>query len=285
MPFSYQAFTFESLLTSAKMTQVNENSQALWASVVGSHGGWTLPVSGHTHDDSNSPFITALGNNTVAQANIDASAVGQAELKTAQGEVSTSGAADLTLPGGEYGFYPRIKTSGSNVEAHIAITNGSASYVTNIHLIDTGGDAFAQQRYIQASPPYKIGNVLWGHFIFVLRVKSSGEVLASYEAEDPPWAYNGIGIKDSPERISSVPHPFADYVNKELPSAQEILLLDLRNVDVKSWKEDLAKEGKSILEDLGKTTITDIKTFSTYGLPSGINGFTNKIIIREGSLK
>lgn len=277
MPYSLQAFAFESLLTADKMTQMMDNDEQLQASVIGSGGLFTYNNSGHTHDNSNSPFITAFGTNIVAQAN----------LKTAQGEVSREiGASNLTLPGGEFGFYPRVKADvAGNLTAQIVNAGAGTSYGTTIYLDSAGQTVFANQRYIQASPPYKIGNIFWGHFLFILKEKNSDKILAAYEAEDPPWAYNGIGIKDSPERISSVPHPFADCVNVDLPSTQEILLLDLRDNNMKSWKEDLMKESKSILENLDKVNITDIRTFSTFGLSSEINGFSNKIVIRKGSLK
>jgi hypothetical protein len=274
MPYSLQAFAFESLLTADKMTQMMDNDEQLQASIIGSGGLFTYNNSGHTHDDTDSAAISLL-----------ASSVAQAELKTTTGEVSTLGTANLTLPGGTYGFYPRVKSSATFNFALIADSLNSASYVTNIYLDAGAAETFAQHRYIQASPPYKIGNIYWGHFLFVLREKISKKVISTYEAEDPPWAYNGAGRKDSPERIASVPHPFADYVNKELPSIQEILLLDLRETNVKTWKRDLIKTGKSILEDLDRMNITNVKTFSTFGLPSGISGFTDKIIIRKGSLK
>lgn len=275
MPYSLQAFAFESLLTADKMTQMMDNDEQLQASIIGSGGLFTYNNSGHTHDDTDSPVILTLGNNFVSQA----------ILKTTTGEVSTGGTANLTLPGGSYGFYPQVRKDGAGTfSSTIADALSGTSFITNIY-IDTTGTARAQQRYVQASPPYKIGNVYWGHFIFVLREKVSEKVLASYEAEDPPWAYNGSGIKDSSERISSVPHPFADYTNTDLPSTQEILLLDLRNSNTKLWKEDLIKDGKSILEDLDRMSITNVKTFSTFGIPSDIHGFTDKIVIRKGLLR
>lgn len=243
----------------------------------------------HDHDDVNSKSVV-LGPGVVTQDKMAAAAVGQAELKTATGEVSTSTTANITLPGGEYGFYPQIKSTGvgggdfARWQICRKTGNISGSYVTIINIdLEVGGTAFAQQRYIQASPPYKIGDTAWGHFLFVLRNISSGLIVSAYEAEDPPWAYNGppFAAKDSIERIQAVPHPFADYIEK-YPAVDglEIVLVDLSGYDVKKWKTDNAKMGKSILEDLaGNVNPGQLRAHTDFGLPE-IAGFTDKVKIR-----
>jgi len=231
----------------------------------------------------------------ILQEAIDNAAIGQGELKTAQGSVSkaNSGLADLILPGGEYGFYPRIKmnntSSGIDWNAQICGKAGMnhagwLSYVTNISL-NPGGAAtiYAQQRYLQSSPPYKIGNKEWGHFLYML-VNAQGDIVASYEAEDPPYAYNGPPqhAKDSIERIQAIPHPFADYHDKD-PAIDglEIILVDLREHDTKKWKDDNAKLGKGILEDLGPINRKGkIVTPQELGI-GDIQGFTDKVKIRK----
>lgn len=122
--------------------------------------------------------------------------VGQGDLRTSSGQISatTSGAFYIsfqagnaasipttpasrismgssssnlllyTLPGGGYGFYPRIYRS-------------STSAVIN-------------QIYITASPPYNLGDGEVGGFFFAI-VNSSGEIISTYIADTPPWAYNG----------------------------------------------------------------------------------------------
>lgn len=135
----------------------------------------------------------------------DGATIPQGGLKTTMGAVSTSSTTpvSLTLPGGQYGFYPQIKMSDTSNEAWrasilpiSATQSGWASYATSIGLqagLSGGGDTiYAQQRYIQASPPYMLGDINWGHFLFLLRNITSGEIISSYEAEDPPWAYNGL---------------------------------------------------------------------------------------------
>ena len=216
--------------------------------------------------------------------------IDQGDLKTTTAVVSTAiGSADLVLPGGEYGFYPQMKKSGTvpTVFGHIAITyNVGDSYLTTISIGRDGGGSgstFAQQRYVQASPPYKVGNKTWGHFLYML-VNAQGDIVSSYEAEDPPYAYNGSphNKKDSIERIQAVPHPFADYhVKDPAIDGLEIVLVDLTAHNTKQWKEDSAKQGQGILENMGHINKKgDIITPQELGI-ADIQGFTDKVKIRK----
>lgn len=217
----------------------------------------------------------------------DGAQIPQGGLKTAMGEVSTSSitVTNLILPGGEYGFYPQTKGyfKAASPGAAIAQASIGVSYVTNILLIANSGVVYAQQRYFQASPPYKVGSEEWEHFLYLL-VNAQGDVISAYQAEDPPYAYNGprFNAKDSIERIQAVPHPFADYHDKD-PSIDglEIVLADLRGHDTKKWKADNAKQGKGILEDLGHINKKGkIVTPQEVGIED-IQGFTDRVKIRK----
>lgn len=219
-------------------------------------------------------------------------AISQPKLKTTTGEVSVSAGAtsNVTLPGGSYGFYPQLKNTSDSgiVQAFISGSYNSGAYGTVIYLNLNGGTSgagYAQQRYLQASPPYKIGNITWGHFLFLLRDITTGAVKAAYEAEDPPWAYNGAIylLKNDPGRLAEVPHPFADYWLKD-PAVDglEIVLVDLTMRNVMKAKQDNAKVGKGLLEDIpaliagkGKP-----KPHAAYGLPN-IPRFSDKVKICE----
>lgn len=217
-------------------------------------------------------------------------AISQPKIKTATGEVSIGGggASNLTLPGGTYGFYPQVKqTTDAGLLSQICMGYVSGSYATQIYLSAAGGTygaGYAQQRYIQASPPYKIGDITWGHFLFLLR-NAAGDVKAAYEAEDPPWAYNGAIYlpKDDPARLTEVPHPFADYWLKD-PAVDglEIVMVDLTARDVKKAKQDNAKVGKGLLEDIPAliTGKGKPKPHAAYGLPN-IPRFSDKVKIYE----
>jgi hypothetical protein len=180
----------------------------------------------------------------------------------------------------------------ANIVSNTSATVGDnpvaqAGWTTYATIIELGNSAsatiYAQQEYIQSSPPYKIGNKKWDHFLYLL-INSAGDVISSYEAEDPPYAYNGPPQhkKDSIERIQAVPHPFADYWDKD-PAVDglEIILVDLRGHNTKKWKSDNAKKGKGILEDLGHISKKGkIVTPQELGI-GDIQGFTDRIKIRK----
>lgn len=122
--------------------------------------------------------------------------VSQSSLKSTTGEVSTAAGtpANLTLAGGEYGFYPQIKADtlpeagSASIATSISVPT---SYVTNIYLTHATRIMYAQQRYIQASPPYDLGDGDIKLFIFALVDNNTGKVLATYSAPEAPWHYNG----------------------------------------------------------------------------------------------
>ncbi|MBU2539165.1 MAG: hypothetical protein KKH22_12085 [Proteobacteria bacterium] len=121
---------------------------------------------------------------------VSAASISQSKLKTATGAVSVTGNGNLTLPGGEYGFYPQVRAVDSSIDSQIAKVATSTSYVTNIFIIVPSNQGHAQQRYIQASPPYDLGDGGIALFIFAL-VDKNGAVKAMYSAPEAPWHNNG----------------------------------------------------------------------------------------------
>lgn len=129
------------------------------------------------------------------QKHVSNGAIGQAQLKTASGSASTTSSTEvnLVLPGGSYGFYPTFRHSspGFGLSSRHALTyTSTGSGVAVVTLSTTGNTAFAEQTYIQASPPYDLGDGAVPLFVFVA-VDSSGRVVHGWAAEDPPWANNG----------------------------------------------------------------------------------------------
>ena len=160
--------------------------------------------------------VEALG---IVEGLLAASAVAQAKLKTSQGSVTrgNAGYETLTLPGGEYGFYPQ--TRGDNETALSAYVGGfilgknvynagweggsfaaatDTGYITWITLYteNNGLNVYAQQRYVTAS-----GEVFW---IFILRDKITKNIISMYQAPDHPCMGNG----GKPLLVS---HPFGSY--------------------------------------------------------------------------
>jgi len=142
----------------------------------------------------------------VDQAAIGAGEVGQGELKTATSEASTGSASVfVTLAGGEYAFAINVKVDITTSRKYImaAMSSGNAnfvatpnttltsSYVMNMHMgIVTGRTVFGRQRYIQACPPYDLGNGEIPLFMFVILL-ADGTIETTCVAPDPPWGNNG----------------------------------------------------------------------------------------------
>jgi len=154
----------------------------------------------------------------------------QSKLKTSQGSVSIAGgsASNLTLPGGEYGFYPQTKGCASlptysvQVSAQIVSLSAATTYTTYIYLTATqlagsGGSAYAQQRYVTSS-----GEVFW---VFILRDKITKDIISMYQAPDHPCFGNG-------GKPSVVQHPFGSYD----PETQEIIVINPSENEVTEMK-------------------------------------------------
>lgn len=137
----------------------------------------------------------------VGQSEIASGAVHQSELDTSTGSVSTVSSANLVLPGGSYGFYPQTRTSSglNDYTASIANTNDNTSYTTCIYLNASGGTAYAQQRYVNSSPPINMGDGDIPLFFFA-EVAPNGDLRATYCADVPPWLYNGP-TKTTPTKV------------------------------------------------------------------------------------
>lgn len=145
-------------------------------------------ASDHDHSGVNSALVANL---SIAEGKLATSAVAQAKIKTTTGEVS--GIGNKVLPGGQYGFYPQVKYGGTVYVVNATIVSGylGQTYITYINLSsDYGLYPYALQRYIQASPPYNLGNGDIPLFVFAV-IDSLGKIESVYCAEDPPWANNG----------------------------------------------------------------------------------------------
>ena len=132
----------------------------------------------------------AYDTGSVDEAAIGAGAVHQSELDTGLQSVGVGSGSYAVLTGGQYGFYPSVSGHpGISTEVQIAsniigsvggtvISNDSASLSITV-----------QQRYINASAPYVLGNNEVPLFIFVA-IDEKDEMLIS-ASEAPPWIYNG----------------------------------------------------------------------------------------------
>lgn len=136
--------------------------------------------------------------NSVNASQIDAAAVHQSELKTTAANITSTGATRIVKvqAGGEYAFDSTLKDS-VNAGAQFFYFEAKVVNTTFINAMalatTSGGTITARQRYVQASPPYDLGDGQIPLFIF-LDVDAGGNVIGSYIAADPPWANNGPTI-------------------------------------------------------------------------------------------
>lgn len=154
------------------------------------------------YDGSGVPVeITAGTGITISAGSVSVSSVSieQGDLNTSTGSVNkgtSTGRGHFTLPGGTYGFYPQVRReiSGTGHEISFvdaAITLGT-SFVTNISLY-TGNSVnmYAQQRYMNASPPIILGGDEAAGFMYLLIEKDTKDIHGMYSSDVPPWLYNG----------------------------------------------------------------------------------------------
>jgi hypothetical protein len=183
-------------------------------------------VDGHDHDGVNSAEVVLAD-----------SQVTQAKLKTTTGSVTSVVASwqQKTLPGGEYGFYPQQKgSSGNNFVAACNPTTARAvgTYATIIELYDSaGGGVWAQQRYVQSS-----GEV---HWVFILRDKTTKNVLSVWQAPDHPCFGNG----GDPTLLEQ---PHLDYD----PAVHELIVVNPTKAEVKAIRKAAKTQKKDFTEIL-----------------------------------
>jgi len=198
-------------------------------------------------------------------------------LKTTTGEVSGTGNNySVTLPGGEYGFYPQIKSASSNGWVSIHSVGGTdtawpTSYTTVVSFYASGTGAnvgYIQQRYVTASGT--------DHWLFLLLDKVTKEIICAYSAPDHP-AYGNGGDFDK------MPHPFGSYdeTKHEIVLVDQETIAELKTQVTKEkslltlvnelYKPDMAKEevykplhsGKYLTED-NKQVKELVKTIPDY---------------------
>ena len=177
---------------------------------------------------------------------LGAGSVNQAALKTTTGQASvTNNNTTWTLPGGEYGFFVQIRSSaGQNMGwfDHDTPTTGfynartaSTSYTMNLRfgaIVST--TAYMMQRYIQASPPYDLGDGEVQLFVFIV-VDKSGNIEAVSVTPDPPWANNGpTNIR--PDYLKNK-KPFKKIYRQKKDKGKLILPIELEEQEIEVTSE------------------------------------------------
>jgi hypothetical protein len=191
----------------------------------------------------------------IGQSQMLPAAVGQAELKTTTGDMTTTATSSLqTGPGGEYGFWPTIAESSnadSNLVAPVSPVDAAGvvvgailgvSLLNRFHIgITNSVTATVRQRYVQASPPYDLGDGEVPLFVFMLINKTTGKPEHIWLAPDPPWANNGPTSIRADVMINGVPHKLVKTT---------VMPLDEARTDPAKMKEYLAQLKEAVPQPL-----------------------------------
>jgi hypothetical protein len=145
---------------------------------------------------------------SIYQQHIGSGQIGQAQLKTTSGSVSTSNSSHnnpsfLLQPGGEYSFAAELDNGtvgGWSYIVNTAVSLGDPVYIARNQgttqnwywaMAVTGGTGYLRSRYIQSSPPYDLGDGEIPLFIFADIDPATGIPVSMYEAPEAPWHFTG----------------------------------------------------------------------------------------------
>ena len=180
----------DSPLTTSLITHMRDNPIAI---AEGSTGAPKIQTAAY---DAGSVDAAAIAADAVGQSEIAANAVGSGELKTATASQSVSvpslGNADIVLTGADQtmGYY----YGGSTLWADITSIAHDQTYAARARFANSNSSfartVYVHSRYVQASPPYDLGDGECGLFIYV-QIAPNGDILGISEAPDPIWAHNG----------------------------------------------------------------------------------------------
>lgn len=129
-----------------------------------------------------------------------AQSITQSMLKTATSTVVSTSHHDFIMPGGEYAFWASVRSNansgasykcaplhGQNLNVSLGTT-----FRTRMQLsVGSSNYMEGRQRYVQASPPYDLGDGEVHTFIQALIEDGTGKISAMCHAPDPVWANNG----------------------------------------------------------------------------------------------
>lgn len=173
MAWSSLSFAFGSILTSSKMTNLYDN------------------ITAQANGDTGAPKQQTAGiaDLAVTEAKLAASAVSQSKLKSTTTTQSSpfTGNGTITPTGGNYTIFMLPYTLSTDKPDPSYNTSTAVGYS-----VATGtGTGYLASRYMQASPPYDLGDGEVPLFVFALVDNATDKILGVSVAEDPPWAYHG----------------------------------------------------------------------------------------------
>ena len=145
-----------------------------------------------------------LANDYIVQTMIGAAAVGQAELSRVLSTTSTTSTSPTTYNSyNQHQFEKTLRSSNvyfANYVHDDTVNDTAATGVFKFTLASSqaGWTAYCYIEYVQASPPYDLGDGECGLFVY-LGVDNNGDVVNTYLAPDPTWASGGK-IRTRPDK-------------------------------------------------------------------------------------
>jgi hypothetical protein len=188
-------------------------------------GNFLAAITGHTHDDVDSPNVLLA----------DASVV-NAKLKTATGSSSGSLGAgnNVVINMQAYCFFPNIYGEGTTDMQVQAQNSTSSDQVGRLRLYNSSGSSgraySVDYRYIQASDK---------PFIYAIRDPGTGQILHLWMDENPPPGLWHIDPNDVPEDFE---RPIV--VGGKKPAAADEIILFRQPLDIKREIEAKARVDK-----------------------------------------
>lgn len=173
----------ESPGTTTLFTRLRNNPIAI---TEGSSGAPKIQLNAMANDSVGAAQIKT---GAVGQWEITANAVGQSELKTTTASQSlfTSNYGTISLTGGSHtmGWFLGSDPI-ANTNIPLVTTNTPYSSQVTVYAPATYW-MYVYSRYIQASPPWNLGNGDIPLFVMAVVHKSTKQIVATSVAEDPPW--------------------------------------------------------------------------------------------------
>ncbi len=208
MAWTNLTFPFASLLSSTKMTQMDDNFDALAAGLAGAPKVLTAALNqvggseAVTTATIRAGNVTAveLGTDAVTTIKIQAGAVNQSKLKTTNFDIGTTSTAGINIATGaaKFSFVANWRT-GLAVLMQARLREAGAANVSDLAELwlqtdNAASDAHAHGTFVAASPPYDLGDGEILLFVFLMMDNATGLPIGFYASEEPPWANNEIAI-------------------------------------------------------------------------------------------
>lgn len=177
--------------------------------------------------------LSQVPNDSIGQPQVGPNAIGQSEIKESSSTVSTNSQTDvaLTFSGGFYAFNWMVWAGGGTGITHsrsILVASASAIRRITMRVSNAAYYAYAREYYVQASPPYDLGDGEVPLFIFAV-INSLGVVEMVSIAPEAPWHYNGptsiiASRKEGVRSWKEVPQIISDLNDANLTKQEAIRL-------------------------------------------------------------